>query len=103
MRKTKVTKEVEKAFDTLSESNSHLKEKIVLDWVKHKDFWEFALQPLKEIDFDTIVALIYGNYEIDLTSEEKALAFYNTSDNYDKKAINEFLKLAEIEFKGITK
>lgn len=115
--KVKVSRELVRAFNWLSDANNHNKMKIAKDWLEERKFFHHEQKELIDIDFDTLIALIYGNYEIEETPEEKILATYQrqrawqeTNDPYDRRAHTAYgnaivftLDTLGIEIEGINK
>ncbi|WP_036120752.1 hypothetical protein [Lysinibacillus sphaericus] len=72
--KVKVSREVLKAFCRMANYQRQNKEKIAKKWISDRHTWNGELKPLSEIDFDTLIGLLYGNYE--LIPEERILEIY---------------------------
>lgn len=102
MERIIVNKKTEELFKAFT-ADYFSKSQCVRAYLTEYEELEKEHEILKKFSFNDFIAMLYGNYEVVATPEEVALDYYNgMKSSASKSVIKKFLRLAKIEFEGIT-
>lgn len=79
MEKVTVSKEVYEAFKSYEKMYNKDKTIMTKYWVDDKGEFSGSVATLGHINFDTFIALLYGNYEVEKTVDDKVMDMYNNN------------------------